>query len=94
MFLMAHAAPTLWRRGQRGVDDDLGIGQDATHMIGVAEALRINLVNMLRAGGPCREPAARRDDLHAAERRAVAGCSGEDRLNRLTGQIAGADRLR
>ena len=40
------------------------------------EALRVDLVDVLRAGGPGREPAVRGHDFQSADRRVVARARG------------------
>src|ERR1700677_3758921 len=52
---------------QRRVDDGLSIAQDLGQMRGFAEALCVNLVDILGARRSCREPTALRAYLDAAD---------------------------
>ena len=63
-------------------------------MIGAEEALGIRLVDVLGARGSRGEPAVLRHHLETADRRAVAGRRGQDRRDRLAGQLARPDLLR
>ena len=58
-------------------------------MLAAKEALHVDLVHVLGARGPRRKPAVPRDDLQAADGRAVArgvGDAGQDRLARQLGR--------
>ena len=68
--------------------------RDAAQVRRVAKALRVDLVDVLGARRPHREPAARRHDLHPADRRIVARCTRDDRLDALAGAGRGSDLLR
>ena len=54
------------------VHDLLGLANDPLEVRLVPEALRVDLVDVLRARGTRREPAARRHDLQAADGGTVA----------------------
>ena len=84
----ASSAPS-GRRSQGVADDRLRLLQDAAQVVRPAEALGVDLVDVLGARRPRGEPAALGHHLHAADRRAVAGRRGEDGLDRLAGQVAG-----
>ncbi len=66
---------------------------DGVEMGLVAKAFRVELVGVLRARGPDGEPAARRDDLEAADRLVQARRPGQLRCDRLAGELGRADRL-
>ena len=70
-----HLSTSSWRRprhGDRAIDDRLRFLQDLLQVIRAREALAVDLVDVLGARRPRREPAALRDHLDAADRRAVA----------------------
>ena len=54
-------------------DDRLRFLLDAPQVVAAAKALRVELVDVFRAGRTRREPTVRGDDLQAADGRAVAG---------------------
>src|SRR2546422_11192782 len=54
------------------VPDRLRVAHDGVEVSLVLEAFRVDLVDVLRAGRPRREPAAASDDLQTADRRIVA----------------------
>src|SRR5580698_11112553 len=56
----------------RPADEPLGLLQYAGEVLRTAEALGIDLVDVLRARWPGGEPAALRGNLESADRRAVA----------------------
>src|SRR5260221_2499854 len=58
------------------------------------EALRVDLVEVLGAGGTGREPAASRDHLQASDRRVVAGSARELGRDGLARERRVLDRLR
>ncbi len=60
-------------------------------MAGVAEALGVDLVDLLRARGARAEPALARDDLDAADRRAIARRHVEDGGDGFAGERVGAE---
>ena len=67
-------APRLLRRWRESVvHDGLRLLQDTVQMIRPREALRINLVNVFRAGRTRRKPSTRGNDLQAANGRTIAG---------------------
>ena len=59
----------------------------------VLEALGVNLVDVLGARRPGREPAAGGDDLQSADGGVVARSAGQLRGDRLAGQLRLLDRL-
>src|SRR5260363_176967 len=63
-------------------------------MFGIAEALGIELVDVLGAGRPRREPAIIGLDLDAAERLAVAGRFGVHDADRIAGELGQFQLLR
>src|SRR5512141_344768 len=63
-------------------------------MVRSPEALRVNLVDILSAGGARRKPSALRHHLQPADGRTVAWRASEDGLNLLPGQLSGPDLLR
>ena len=63
-------------------------------MIGALKALRVDLVDVLGARWPRREPAGVGLDLDAAERLIVAGRPGPDRADRIAGQFLDVELLR
>ena len=66
----------LFRR-QRIADQALGLLDNRLEMPGIAEALGVNLVNILGARGTCGEPAAGRDHFQAANRSVIARSPGQ-----------------
>src|ERR1044072_5643873 len=76
------------------VHDALCFLQDAAQMICSAEALRINLVNVLRAGRTRCKPSVLRHHLQPADGSAVPGRVSEDGLNFFAGQVCGSDLRR
>src|SRR5579863_1831430 len=58
-------------------DDPLRLGDEGREMALAAEALGVNLVQTLGSRRPRREPAARGDDLQAADRGTVARRAGQ-----------------
>src|ERR1700675_700851 len=58
--------------GKGSVHHRLGFAHDAVQMGLILEALRVDLVDVFRAGGAGGEPAARRHDFQAADRRVIA----------------------
>ncbi len=81
-------APPTPRRRSSGPPP--GSGADGIR----AKALGVDLVDVLGAGRPRREPAALGHHLQPADRRAVAGGPGEDRQDLSPGQLGGLDLLR
>ena len=67
--VILHVALPDLVRGQRLVHHLLRLADDGVEVRLVLEALRVDLVDVLGAGGPRREPAAGGDDLQAADRR-------------------------
>src|SRR5664279_3299973 len=79
------------RRRDRAVDDRLRLLQDPLQMVGAREALGVDLVDVL---GPRRtrcEPTTVRDDLDAADGRAVARRLVEHGVDLLAGELAGIE---
>src|SRR5215471_15358215 len=72
-------------------DDLLSLLLDAGQLAGSAERLGVQLVNVLGARRPGREPAGGGDDLEPAERLAVARRGGLPGQHRLPGQLVHAD---
>src|SRR5260370_4377422 len=58
-----------------------------------AEAVGVDLVDILGARGPRREPAAVGNHLDPAEALAVAGCGDEGGEDRLAGELGGAEAI-
>src|SRR5690348_1966286 len=65
----------------------LRLGLDATQVLLAAEALGVELVDVLGARRPRGEPAALRLHLQAADGCAIAGRSGERARDRLAGEL-------
>ena len=63
---------SLMRRSHGAVDDGPSLGHDGVQVRLVDEALRVDLVDVLGARRPGREPAASGHDLQAADRGAIA----------------------
>src|SRR5262245_7203840 len=59
------------------VHDSLGLAHNGIQVGLVLEALRVDLVDVFRAGGPGREPAAGGHHLQAADRGVVARGAGQ-----------------
>src|ERR1700677_966302 len=76
---------------QRSVDDGLRVAQDLGQMPGIAEALGVNLVDILGARRSCGEPTALRAYLDAADRRIVPGRARQHFLDALSGELRHAD---
>src|ERR1700733_15792452 len=77
---------------ERRVDDTLGLLEDLLEVLRALEALGIELVHVLGARRPGREPAAVGHDLDPAERRARRR-RGEDLGDRLTGKLGRGQAL-
>src|SRR5258708_37152888 len=71
----------------------LRFAHDGVEVSLVLEALRVDLVDVLRAGRARREPAATGDDLQSADRRAVARGTGQLAPDRLAGHLRLLDGL-
>src|SRR6266542_4696147 len=67
--------------------DPLSFGHDCLHVLLVLEALRVDLVDVLRAGRASREPATGGHDLQAADRGVVARSTRQRGGDRLAGQL-------
>src|SRR5579862_5866432 len=76
---------------ERGIDHGLRFGEQRAQVRLVAKALRIDLVDVLGAGGARGEPAVLRGDLETADRRIVSRRLGEHLLDRVAGQGGRAD---
>src|SRR5471030_2133124 len=63
-------------------------------MVVSAETLRVDLVDVLGAGGTRGEPTAGRDHLDAADRRIVARCAVDDALDFLSAELRDAQLRR
>src|SRR3954452_20533597 len=72
---------------ERFVDGRLSILLNPPQMSLIAKALRIDLVDVLGAGGSCGEPSVLSDDLDAAKRLAVAGGCRQRLPDRFAGQF-------
>ena len=59
------------------LDDLLSLAYDRVQMSLVTEALCVDFVDVLRAGGPRRKPPAVSDNLQTTDRRAVAWGTGQ-----------------
>src|SRR2546425_12530670 len=80
--------PTALTRGsQCVVHDSLCLAYDGLQMLLVAETLRVNLVNVFRAGRTRREPSTRRHDFQAADGGVVAGSARQLGGDRITGKV-------
>src|SRR5260370_39294807 len=76
-----------FRRVQRVVDDLLGFAHHRVEVSLVLEALRVDLVDVLRAGGPGCKPAAGSHDFQALDGGAVPRRAGQLRGDPLAGQV-------
>src|SRR5262245_6845890 len=88
------AATTLPSSGdprQCRADDRLRFLLDAPQVIAPTKALRVELVDVFRAGRTHRKPSLSGDDLQAPDRRAVARRRRQHGLDRVTGKLGGAD---
>src|SRR5436305_9752240 len=63
-------------------------------MLGTAEALGVNLVDLFSTRRPRREPGIPGHDLHPADRVAVAWCGGEHLRDRLACKLFALDVFR
>src|SRR5919112_168243 len=79
--------------GQGPGDDDLCLGLDAPQVLYAPEALRVELVDVLRPRRPCCEPAALRRDLEASDRCAGGWSGRHPGEDGLSGELRGADLL-
>src|SRR6516164_7814012 len=75
------------RPRQRGLDERARLHQDELQVLLAAEALRVQLVDILSAGRSRREPAMRRDHLEAANRGTVARRVHEHLLDGIAGEL-------
>src|SRR5207244_12581852 len=66
-----------WAAAERGGDELLGLAHERVQVRRAPEALRVDLVDALRARRPSREPPVRRHDLQPVDRRVVAGGTGQ-----------------
>src|SRR5713101_5314432 len=83
-----------WVRRVQGVAHDLlRLAHDGVEVSLVLEAFRVDLVNVLRAGRPRREPAAASDDLQTADRRVVARGAGQPGRDGFAGELRLLDGL-
>src|SRR5260370_28474908 len=81
-------------RRQRIFHNLLRLGHDDLQMLLIAKTLRINLVNVFRAGRPGGEPAAARHDFQPAYGRVVARGTGQLGGDGFPGQLRLANPLR
>src|SRR5690606_9136422 len=75
------------------VDERAGLLLHLRQVVGTAEGLRVDLEDVLGAGGAGREPRVVGPDHQAADRRTVAGGLGEDLRDVIAGQL-GARHVR
>ena len=78
----------------RTINDGLRVDENALQVLGPGKTLAVYLVNVFGARGSCREPAALRDDLDAADWRAVARRGAQDTLDLFAREFARLDALR
>src|ERR1700759_747504 len=78
--------------GDRLVHQGLRFFEQALQMRVAVEALGVDLVDLLGARRPRRNPAALRTDADAADGRAVAGRLRDDLGDGLAGDLPGRDR--
>src|SRR6202451_1698336 len=71
--------------------DGLGLGLDLLQMLLVAKAFGVDLVDLFGAGWARREPTTLSNYLDSANRLAVPGCVGENRLDLLPSQGGALD---
>src|SRR5215813_1089201 len=76
---------------EHGADDLLGLLLDAGQLVRSPERLRIQLVDVLGAGRPRREPAGGSDHLEPAKRLAIARCRRLTGDHGLPGQFVHGD---
>src|SRR5437016_2593143 len=91
------ACPTggdVIKRRQRIVHHLLSFAHDRVEVAMIPEALRIDLVNVLGAGWPGREPAVVGDHLEAADRCVVTRGTSQLSSNRLAGKPGRRNGLR
>ena len=67
--------------------DCLGFFLNLLQVIGIAEALRVDFVNVLGAGGTGGEPSVLCDGFDSADRLAVSGRRGQNVLDLLAGEL-------
>src|SRR5688500_13659823 len=79
---------------QRIAHERLRLLLNSAQMFAAAETLRVQLVDIFRAGRTRCEPPMRSDDLQAADSRSVAGRRREHRLNRVARKVGCFDILR
>ena len=75
------------------VHDLLSFAHDSVQVSLIFEALRIDLVDVLGARGPGREPAVVGHNLEAADRRAVTWGRSQFGCDRLASELRGRNRL-
>src|SRR5262245_42154868 len=69
-----------------GVDERLGPAHQGVQVCRTPEAFRVDLVDILSAGRPGREPPARGDDLEAVDGRTIAACPRQLRDDWIAGE--------
>src|SRR5213593_1452897 len=77
----------------RGVDELLGLAHERIEVRRAFKTLRVDLVDVLRAGRPSREPPARGHDLQTVYRRVVARGPGQLGGDPLAGERLVLDRI-
>src|SRR5690606_12419854 len=85
--------PRASSSGERLRDDRLRLRDDGVQVVLAAEALRVDLVDVLGAGRARREPAVLGDDLETADR-AARGRLRQAREDGLAGEAARRDGVR
>src|SRR6516162_3359458 len=76
---------------ERITDECARLGLDALQVICSAEALRVELIDILRPGRPRREPAIRSEHLEPTNRGPIAGRIDEHLLDGIAGELRCAD---
>ena len=79
-----------FRPTEGGGDDGAGLLLHLREVLGAAEGLGVDLVDVLGARRPGGEPGVLRDHLQPADRGVVAGRPGQLRGDRLAGELGGA----
>src|ERR1700733_9057778 len=72
---------------ERRIHDALRLSEQPVQMGSVVKALGVNLVDVFRTRWARGEPTAARGDLHAADRRIVAGGTRQNSVDRLAGEL-------
>src|ERR1700722_9813559 len=75
------------RRGERVAHNRLRLGENGEQVMIAAETLGVDLVDILRSRGPCREPGVLGDDLETADGRIVSRRARQELFDFLAGKI-------